>query len=120
MEDIAPLLLLNALVLGFRHGFDWDHIAAICDIVGNASTSPSARQESTFKSQLNGISLATIYAVGHAFICIILGFIGISFNLLAPAWLNSIMERIVGVTLIFLGAWILFSSSSNNIAPKSF
>lgn len=121
MEDIGPLLLLNALVLGFRHGFDWDHIAAICDIVGNASSSASGMQKPALKSQLNGISLATIYAVGHAIICIILGFIGLSFNLLAPAWLNSIMERCVGVTLIFLGAWILFSSGiSNNAAPKSF
>ncbi len=36
--DFGSLIILgNALVLGVRHGIDWDHIAAIADIVGTAN-----------------------------------------------------------------------------------
>ena len=32
----TPLLVLSVLFLGFRHGFDLDHIAAISDIVSKS------------------------------------------------------------------------------------
>jgi len=28
-----------ALVFGFRHGFDWDHLAALSDLTGSQATS---------------------------------------------------------------------------------
>ena len=31
-------LFMTALGLGFRHGIDWDHIAAISDIAGSQDT----------------------------------------------------------------------------------
>ena len=43
-----------ALVFGFRHGFDWDHIAALTDLTGSQATSRRS------------MWLATLYALGHA------------------------------------------------------
>jgi high-affinity nickel-transport protein len=38
-------LLLTALVLGLRHGIDWDHIAAITDITSTTSAAEAAEVE---------------------------------------------------------------------------
>src|SRR5256885_3836567 len=35
-------LLGTALVLGFRHGFDWDHLAAITDVTSTTATADAA------------------------------------------------------------------------------
>src|SRR3990170_93449 len=35
-------LLWTALLLGFRHGFDWDHIAAISDVTSTTATADVA------------------------------------------------------------------------------
>src|SRR5204863_3113959 len=37
-------LLITALVLGIRHGIDWDHIAAITDITSTTSAAEAATE----------------------------------------------------------------------------
>src|SRR5438552_17179937 len=39
MDLSLVVLLLGMAALGFRHGFDWDHIAAITDITSTTSAS---------------------------------------------------------------------------------
>jgi hypothetical protein len=41
----AIALLLTALVLGLRHGVDWDHIAAITDITSTSGAAQAAEME---------------------------------------------------------------------------
>src|SRR5204863_1132422 len=41
MELGGAALLLGMAALGFRHGFDWDHIAAITDITSTTTASHS-------------------------------------------------------------------------------
>ena len=41
----AIALLLTALVLGLRHGIDWDHLAAIADITSTTSAAEAAESE---------------------------------------------------------------------------
>jgi len=48
------LLFATVFLLGLRHGFDWDHLAAIGDIV---TTQPRSK---------TAIILGTLYALGHA------------------------------------------------------
>lgn len=117
MDQFAPLLLANALLLGFRHGFDWDHIAAIFDIVGSTSNNKSLKTGSG--GQTNAIGLAALYALGHAFMCLILGFLALYLHLIAPVWVDNFMERIVGLTLIALGTLVLFSIRSGHATPRS-
>lgn len=88
-------LLLTALGLGLRHGVDWDHIAAIADLSGNA------------ENRRRGFILSMAYAVGHGLVVFLLGTAAIAFGLAIPDGLDELMGRIVGVTLILLGVWIL-------------
>src|SRR5688572_14726078 len=37
-------LLVTGLLLGFRHGFDWDHIAAITDITSTTATADAGTE----------------------------------------------------------------------------
>lgn len=88
-------LLLTALGLGLRHGVDWDHIAAIADLSGTA------------ENRRRGFVLSMLYALGHALVVFGLGILAIGFGLAIPDSVDTWMGRIVGVTLIALGVWIL-------------
>lgn len=88
-------LLLTALGLGLRHGVDWDHIAAIADLSGNA------------ENRRRGFILSMAYAVGHGAVVFLLGTAAIAFGLAIPDGFDELMGRIVGVTLILLGLWII-------------
>ena len=59
--------------------------------------------------QLEAIRLGTLYALGHGAVVIALGIAALMFGALLPAWLDPIMGRIVGFTLVALGAWVLYS-----------
>ena len=56
-----------------------------------------------------GFGLATMYALGHATLVIALGLLAIWLGAVLPDWLDPIMERLVGVTLLVLGGWIVYS-----------
>jgi hypothetical protein len=91
------LLAMGTLVLGLRHGVDWDHIAAIMDIAGAQP------------SRLRGLVMGTLYALGHAFVVVLLGLLALWVGVLLPEWVDAYLERVVGVTLVVLGVWILWS-----------
>jgi hypothetical protein len=38
-------LIITALTLGFRHGFDWDHLAAITDVTSTTTTAEAAESD---------------------------------------------------------------------------
>jgi high-affinity nickel-transport protein len=90
-------LVVAALLLGLRHGIDWDHIVAITDI---AATQPSRRR---------GLFLGTLYVVGHAAVIIALGVVAIALGSTVPSWLDAAMGKLVGITLIVLGAAVAFT-----------
>jgi high-affinity nickel permease len=141
IQTIAPTggtitLLTTALLLGVRHGIDWDHIAAITDITSTAATAadelPTATPDAEMSiaglavspategtitvprsrfvaEQRHGIVLGTLYALGHASVVVALGLAALAFGALLPDWVDPIMSRIVGVTLIVLGVWVFYS-----------
>ncbi len=167
-------VLITGLLLGIRHGIDWDHIAAITDITsttaaasaaeaahaqehraaaaahehghggmtelqahggapasgerpGPGRTTPGACRRgrgrvgagagvagagiasATLASrwvrpeQVEAIRLGTLYAVGHGIVVIVLGIAALTFGALLPDWLDPIMGRVVGLTLLGLG-----------------
>lgn len=91
------LLIFSALVFGLRHGIDWDHIAAITDI--------TASQETTRKSLWFG----TVYALGHATVLTLLGLLAVWAGASLPPWVDDVMQRVVGVTLLILGVYVIYS-----------
>ncbi len=148
-------VLLTGLLLGIRHGIDWDHIAAITDITsttaatgmadaahagqhreisghshghggereirahdagpGGATLAPAlaARPIRPRRQWLSGqgdaIRLGSLYALGHGAVVIALGLAAIAFGALLPDWLDPIMARVVGFTLVALGVWVMYS-----------
>jgi high-affinity nickel-transport protein len=50
-----------------------------------------------------------MYALGHALLVVALGLLAIWFGTLLPHWIDPLMGRIVGLTLLFLGVWIIYS-----------
>ena len=97
MNASLKLTLLSCAVLGFRHGFDYDHIAAITDI-----TSVQKRVASSMR-------LGLAYALGHAAMIALLGGVVILFQLSLPQRFDSVAERLVGLTLIVLAIYVLGS-----------
>jgi high-affinity nickel-transport protein len=91
-------LVATALALGFRHGFDWDHLAALSDI--------AASQQSRRRSMM----LATLYALGHAAVAFAIGAAVILASAHLPASVGDVMERLVGVTLVALGIFVIVST----------
>jgi hypothetical protein len=155
-------VLVTGLVLGIRHGIDWDHIAAITDITsttaaaaaaeaaheeqhravsghhhghggrfelrahdagpGAATLAPAMRARAAAlpstprwfglrvgREQIEAIELGTLYALGHGLVVVALGIAALSFGALLPDWLDPIMGRVVGFTLVALGVWVLYS-----------
>jgi high-affinity nickel-transport protein len=94
-------LLLTAFGFGFRHGIDWDHIAALTDIT---SSQDRPRRSMWF---------ATLYALGHALVVFVLGFAAIMLAEQLPSGVDSVMERFVGATLIILAGYVFYSVTRN-------
>jgi cytochrome c biogenesis protein CcdA len=90
-------IVVTALWLGFQHGIDWDHIAAITDITSS--------QEERRQSLLFG----TLYALGHALVILVLGALAILAGEHLPTGIDSVMEKVVGVTLLVLGVYVFYS-----------
>jgi high-affinity nickel permease len=147
-------ILLTGFLLGFRHGIDWDHIAAITDITsttaaagmadaahveqhrsvaghshehggdreirahdggpGGAALAPALALRPVIgnrfmASQWAAIRLGTLYALGHGAVVVALGLAAIAFGALLPSWLDPMMARVVGLTLVALGLWVIYS-----------
>jgi high-affinity nickel-transport protein len=96
-EGIGLGVAVTMFGFGLRHGIDWDHIAAITDITGS--------QEDSRRSVL----LATLYALGHGLVVLALGMAAIAAGGFVPSSLDAAMERVVGVTLLVLGAYVFYS-----------
>lgn len=110
---VAPktleLALLTAAVLGFKHGFDYDHIAAISDIT-NVEAEPR-----------RAMRMGLLYVLGHAATVGALGSLVISFQTSLPPAIDNWAERLVGLTLVILGIYVLGSMfhGGAKVQPKS-
>lgn len=107
----APLnvVLFSCAVLGFRHGFDYDHIAAITDIAGVQA------------GPVRTMRLGLMYALGHAATVAALGGVVIGFQLALPSGMDRWAERLVGLTLIVLALYVLSTliRRKGAVMPKS-
>jgi len=85
----------SCLLLGLRHGFDYDHLAAISDITA---------VQSNWRS---GLRLGMTYALGHACTVAALGIVVLQFHMGLPDGMDHWMERLIGLTLIVLGIGVV-------------
>lgn len=102
----APVMLLigdwkldaalgSCLLLGLRHGFDYDHLAAISDITA------------VQRNWRSGLRLGMTYALGHAFTVAVLGIAVLQLHMGLPEGLDHWTERLIGLTLILLGIGVI-------------
>lgn len=82
-------------MLGLRHGFDYDHLAAISDITA------------VQRNWWNGLRLGMTYALGHAFTVAALGVAVLEMHMGLPEGLDHWTERLIGLTLILLGIGVV-------------
>jgi len=104
------LALGSAAVLGFRHGLDYDHIAAISDI-----SSVQARPRDAMRYGL-------LYVAGHATTVALLGAAAVVFRISLPPASDRWAERLVGITLLVLGIYVLgtfFRPTAHSHAPRT-
>lgn len=106
MFESGLVLLWTALLLGLRHSFDMDHVAAITDICA-AET-----------DRRRGLLYSFGYSAGHALIVLILGVVAMALGLVLPPGLEAIMGKVVGVTLLLLAAAVLYSALRYRSADK--
>jgi hypothetical protein len=90
-------LIATTFSYGLRHGFDWDHLAAIADIT---SSQTNARRSLLF---------ATLYALGHGLVVLVLGLVAVFFGDFLPPSADRVMGKVVGVTLVLLGIYVFYA-----------
>jgi high-affinity nickel permease len=81
----------SCLLLGLKHGFDYDHLAAISDITA------------VQRNWRSGLRLGMTYALGHACMVGALGVMVLQLHMGLPQGLDHWTERLIGLTLILLG-----------------
>jgi high-affinity nickel-transport protein len=94
-EGLRVGLVVTATGLGFRHGIDWDHLAAITDLTAAQDTPRRA------------FGYASCYFVGHGAVIGALGAAAIVAGEHVPTSVDRVMERVVGLTLCALGVYVL-------------
>ena len=60
-------------------------------------------------AQRRAFFLASLYAIGHGTVVTALGLLAILAAGFLPAWIDPIMERVVGVTLVLLAGYLFYS-----------
>jgi high-affinity nickel-transport protein len=90
-------LIFVMFAFGFRHGIDWDHIAAITDIT------------SSQENKRDSIIFGELYALGHGVVVLAIGAVAIFIGWKLPRGVDDWAARVVGVTLLILGVYVLVS-----------
>ncbi len=93
---IESLVFLTSMFLGFRHGFDYDHMIAITDVTNTQTVKKDA------------LSLTLSYSLGHALAVISIGISIILLGISIPQILDEFMSKAVGTTLVILGVYIIY------------
>lgn len=65
--------------------------------------------EAFVRRQRPALLLGTMYAFGHGLVVVILGTIALVASQFLPSWIDPIMERVVGATLVLLAVYLFFS-----------
>ncbi len=97
-------------MLGFRHGLDYDHIAAITDI------------SSVQSKPRDAMRYGLLYVAGHATTVALLGSAAVMFRISLPPSSDRWAERLVGTTLLVLGLYVLvtfFRPSTHSHRPRT-
>jgi high-affinity nickel permease len=96
---LTPAMALagGAQVIAHENGLHHHHSSTLGSI------------EQAIRPHRPALFLGTMYALGHGTMVAVLGLLALLASEFLPAWIDPAMERIVGVTLIFLAAYLFYS-----------
>lgn len=96
MTSTSLLLpLLTALVAGFRHALEADHMAAVTTFVARRPR------------PIEALGFGVRWGIGHSLAILVAGGVLILLDLRVPEALEAGLEAAVGLMLVGLGAWVL-------------
>lgn len=96
-------VLSLAFGLGLLHALDADHVMAVS---GLASSRPGLRTSLAFCAR---------WAVGHGLSLVMIGSAVLLLGVAVPTELSAVAESLVGVALIAIGAWVLWTLAAQGI-----
>ena len=103
--------VLLGLVVGVRHAFEPDHLAAVSTLVTDA------------RGARRGAMLGAIWGIGHTLALIVVGIVLLAAGALVPARLETALELAVAVMLVGLGTRAIMRAvrdgRAGRIAPHS-
>lgn len=91
------LALTGGLALGCIHAFDVDHIVAVSVF--------ASQHQNPWKAAKLGMS----WGLGHTAMLLVLGMTSVAFRFVITPSVQSMAETVVGILLVGIGAWVLFS-----------
>jgi high-affinity nickel permease len=83
------------------------HEDAPAEFVARAAADSAARDLVALERR--PILLGTLYALGHALVVAVLGGAALLLGTRLPDWVDPVMGRVVGLTLVVLGIWVFVS-----------
>ena len=95
-QPLLSACIYAALVLGLRHALESHNVAAISDFTTSAQSSRQALEWTAF------------YTLGHVLAIAAIGLASVAFGLSLPQGASAIVERLVGVTLMIFGGYVLY------------
>ena len=102
--NVTPFTLLGfGFLLGIKHAFDADHVAAISAI--------ASKYNSINKSSVDGM----LWGIGHAIPLFFIGLIILIFKISIPQKMALSFEFLVGIMLILLGLNVLITVKKNKL-----
>lgn len=101
---LISLLMLGFLV-GMRHAFEADHVAAVASLAANSRTLAET------------IRLGSVWGVGHTLTLFGFGLVALTMDALIPEQVSGMLEALVGLMLVLLGADLLRRIYNHRTAP---
>ena len=101
---LISLLLLGFLV-GMRHAFEADHVAAVASLAANSRTLAET------------IRLGSVWGLGHTLTLFGFGLVALTMDALIPEQVSGMLEALVGLMLVLLGADLLHRISHRRVVP---
>ena len=119
MEISLILAFFTVFLFGLRHGLDNDHIATIFSLTATIKTTKKETIDNRNRyGYVNQFNNAFSYIFGHAVVVVILGLLIIGLGFTLPKSFDSIFERIIGLSLIVLGIYVICTIFINKLFKK--
>ncbi len=108
-EAPAPAPVPEPVAVGASRGPGHAHDLQPAPPAGSSANGHEHGLFGLARQQRPALLLGTMYALGHGSVVFALGLLALLAREVLPSWIDPVMERVVGVTLLFLAAYLFYS-----------